>query len=139
MSANLDLVRSIFADWEHGEFNSLGWAHAEIEFVVADGPEPKSLRGLRAMLQYWGEFLRSWGGGRILLEGCRELGEQRVLALMREGDTGESAGRGSGSAQILDIHDGMVTRMASYFDRERALAELGLAPEARDAVSATIS
>ena len=31
MSANVDLVRSIFADWERGEYRSIGWAHPEIE------------------------------------------------------------------------------------------------------------
>jgi hypothetical protein len=41
-SANLNLVRSIYAGWDAATFGSAEWADPEIEFVFTDRPEPGS-------------------------------------------------------------------------------------------------
>jgi ketosteroid isomerase-like protein len=131
MSENLDLVRSIFADWERGDFSSVGWAHPQIEFVVADGPEPGTWIGLAAMAETYGTFLRVWEDYRRAVDGYREIDGDRVLALGHR--TGRAKATGFDLAQmqnqyatIFEIHYGKVTRLVLYADRNRALADLGL-------------
>ena len=43
---NVELMRSILAGWERGDYDSTEWADPEIEYVVADGPEPGNGRGI---------------------------------------------------------------------------------------------
>jgi hypothetical protein len=54
--ANVDLVRSLFQAWERGEFISMEWADPEIEFTMADGPEPGTWTGVAGMAEGWGAF-----------------------------------------------------------------------------------
>jgi len=59
VSANLDLARSICADWERGDFSSVAWAHPDIEYSIAGGPEPGSC-GVGAMTERSREQLREF-------------------------------------------------------------------------------
>ena len=136
MSANLDLVRSIFAPMERGDFS--GWvdslAHPEIECVINDGPEPASLNGVSAYLEWTRDFLSAWEGYRLEADGYRELDDERILVLYHRSGRGRASGleierMRAGGANLLHVRSGKVTRSVFYWDRERALADLGLAPE----------
>jgi ketosteroid isomerase-like protein len=129
VSANPDLVRSIYADWERGEFRAKPeWADPDIELVVPDGPEPSTTTGIAAAPGVEA-FLKLWETLCFDAEEYRELDDGSVLVMSR------MRGRGAGSgvevdqrrASVFHVRDGKVTRLALYWDRERALADLRLA------------
>jgi ketosteroid isomerase-like protein len=133
-SANVKLVRSIHAAWERGDFSSVEWAHPEIEWAAPDGPEPSRGTGTAAMTKAWGDFLSAWGDYRAVAEEYRELDDERVLVLLEATARGKASGLEIGqmlkrSATLFHVRDGAVTRLDIYWDREHALADLGLAPE----------
>jgi ketosteroid isomerase-like protein len=132
MSENLDLVRSICADWERGEWGSADWAHPEIEHVIADGPTPTSRAGLAAVARGLRDFLDTWEDFRIAAEAYRELDHERVLVLVRFSGRGKTSGMEIGQVQaeaanLFHVRSGKVTRFVLYWSRDRALADLGLA------------
>jgi ketosteroid isomerase-like protein len=135
MSENLDLVRSIFAAWECGDYSSAEWAHHEVEFVRADGPSPGSWTGLAGMVEGTRDWLNTWDELRTEAYEYRELDDERVLVLVRMSGRGKTSGlqlaqmRTQG-ANLFHVRGGKVTRLVLYFDRDRAFVELGLAPEA---------
>jgi ketosteroid isomerase-like protein len=133
-SANLDLVRSILAAWERGDFSSAEWADADIEFVLADGPDYETARGLRGMAEAWRGTLGIWEQYRTEADDVRELDGDRVLALVRYGGRGKTSGLetarlGQQGAALFHVRDGVVTRLVAYLSSERAHSDLGLAPE----------
>jgi len=83
---------------------------------------------VRSIYGAWEEF-------RIEVEEYRELDEERVIVLPQVSGRGKSSGLELGmwtqAAALFHIREGKVTRFVFYWDRERALGELGLAPGAR--------
>jgi ketosteroid isomerase-like protein len=131
MSENLNLVRSIYADWERGDFSSTRWAHPAIQFVIVGGPDPGAWSGVAGMAQGWFRFLEAWDDFHVEADDQRELDRTRVLVLIRRSGTGRTSGLAvaqvqSLAADVFHVLDGKVMQLVHYWDRGRALAYLGL-------------
>jgi len=132
MSANLDLVRSIYAAWERGDyFTSTDWADPEIEFVVMDGLNPGALRGVAALEANWREFQGAWEDYGMKTEAYRQLDDERILVMVRLSGRGKASGlevaqTGTRAATIFHVRGGKVRKLVVYWDGDRALADPGL-------------
>jgi ketosteroid isomerase-like protein len=131
---SLELVRSIYAAWERGDFSWVGWAHPEIEYVIVEGPAPGNWTGLAGLEEGGLGILNAWQQLRVEAEQCRELDDERVLVLTRLTGRGKTSGIDLGQmrangADILHIRDGNVMRFVLYWNREHALADLGLSEQ----------
>ncbi|MGO8907492.1 MAG: nuclear transport factor 2 family protein [Solirubrobacteraceae bacterium] len=137
-SANLDLVRSIYADWERGDWTAPPtWADPEIEFALADGPDPTRVTGVAEMVAaFTREFLSTWDHLRTEAQEYRELDDERILVFIHNHGRGRTSGMEIGQlmgtaegANVWFIRDGKVVKVVMYWDRARALADLGLTPD----------
>jgi ketosteroid isomerase-like protein len=131
VSASLDLVRSIYDAWERGDFSATDWADPQIEYVVADGPSPEGRVGLDGMAEGSRDWFEAWEGLRFAADEYIELDDERVLVLDRYVGRGRTSGLDiaqtqSTVAHLFAVRGGKVARLVGYFDRGRALADLGL-------------
>jgi ketosteroid isomerase-like protein len=131
-SANVELVRSIFAAWERGDFSSAEWADPEIEFVLTGGgPRDGSWTGVAGMAEGFSGWLDAWEEYRAEAEEYTELDDERVLVFVHQSGRGKTSGLDLAQVQmgvvLFHVHDGRVTSLVLYPDRDRALADLGLA------------
>jgi ketosteroid isomerase-like protein len=134
MSANLDLVRSICEQWERGEYTSVAWAHPQIDFAIADLPTAGRWQGVKGMIEAWRDFIMAWEGQHVEIDEYRELDDERVLVLGRFKGRGKASGVDlqelwPKGANLFRVRDGKVIALIVYFDREHALADLGITPE----------
>src|ERR1041385_3235232 len=96
---NVEVVRAIFGPWERGDYSSAQRLDPEIEYVVADGPEPGSGRGLAGLGHAWRAWMSAWEDLSIHVDEYRELDDERVLVLARKSGRGKQSG-----LEIDDMH-----------------------------------
>src|SRR5260370_38916176 len=85
---NVELVGSISAAHERGDYGSAEWAHPDIEDVIVGGPPPGSWKGRAAMARAAGELFSAWAGRRTVVGEVRPLDDERAL------------GRGHGGGRV---------------------------------------
>jgi ketosteroid isomerase-like protein len=131
MSENLDLARSIYADWERGD-RSLAWTDPAIEFgALTGGPELRRWTGREQVVEAMRNIDSVWEDFRREAEEYRELDDELVLVVHRRSGRGTARGIelteiGGRGAKVLHIRDGKVTRIVGHWDRDHGLADLGL-------------
>jgi ketosteroid isomerase-like protein len=86
------------------------------------------------MTEGWRDWLTAWEDFRLEAEEYREIDSERVLVLTRFSARGKASGMELGQMQskaaaLFHVRDGKVVKLVTYWDRENALADLGLAPE----------
>ena len=87
------------------------------------------------MVDGWRDFLRAWENWRGEAERYLQLDGERVLVFIRGSGRGKASGLDAGQmsakgANLFHVHASQVTRLVVYFDRERAIVDLGLPPDA---------
>jgi hypothetical protein len=95
------------------------------------GPDPGSGTGIAGMAVGWGDFLSAWEDVQVEAENYRELDSARILVLVRFRGRGTTSGleigrTGAKGAHLFEVSGGRVIGFTAHFDRERALADLGL-------------
>ena len=87
------------------------------------------------MWEAWHDFLNVWEDWRVDADEYRELDGERVLVLEYRRARAKGSGLRIGQmaretpskgASLFHVRDGKVTRFVTYFERERALADLDL-------------
>jgi hypothetical protein len=86
------------------------------------------------MVDGWRGILRAWEKHRVEAEDYRELDDERVLVITHVIARGKTSGLdlgqiGTKGAALFHVRDGKVTGLVLYTVCDRALADLGLAPE----------
>lgn len=134
-STNLDLVRSIYADWERGDYTDVSWADGGIEYVMAaDGPDPSVSRGVQGMADAFRGMLRAWSDWRVTADDFIAVDEERVLVPFHFTARGRASGLEAsrlhaGGASLFHARGRQIIRIVQYFSRDRAFADCGLAKE----------
>jgi len=97
------------------------------------GPNPDA--GRDEIAKGFGGWLSAWKDFSVEADEYRELDDARILVLMHRSGCGKTSGleieqMRSKGAQLYQIRGGRVTKIVSYYNREHALADLGLTSEA---------
>jgi ketosteroid isomerase-like protein len=128
---NVELVRSISAAHERGDYGSAEWAHPDIEYVIVGGLTQGSWKGRAAMARAAAELFSTSEEHRTVVEEVRPLDDGRVLVLCHTTGRFKASGIELDAtqrqvAELFQVRDRRVIRHVVYVDRADALADLGL-------------
>jgi ketosteroid isomerase-like protein len=126
--ANVELVKAMLDAWNEGGPDDLVRFMAdEHEWHEVEGrPEaagPPARRGKDTMHSSLSALFDAWETYRLAPEEVRDIGDDRVVAIVREVARGRSSGLEVESrwGYLITVRDGLITRVEAYRDAGRAL------------------
>ena len=122
---NVQIVRSIYAAWEKGDFSNVDWADPDIEFQI---PDQQPVRGVTAMAREWGEWLKAFDDVALSPESFHDRAD-RVVGVHHFRGQGKRSGipaQEFSVACLFTLRDSKVTRLILYSNKNGALEAAGL-------------
>jgi ketosteroid isomerase-like protein len=118
---NVELVRGVYEGWARGDFSQIEAFHPEIVFEMVDWPHQTRVRGLEDMRRTWRATLSAWDDFRAIPTEYVDCGRNVLVINHIQGSGKESGAEVSAdTATVWTVEDGLVTRMALYWDVDRA-------------------
>src|SRR6202035_769640 len=135
MSANVDLVRSIYADWQHGDFSLVDreseWRdifEPDFAWHTRDNlPDAGVRKGYEGSVRLRDEWVEAFDDMHVDLDELIDAGDDVIAVARLCGCV-----RGSGheldvqETQVWNMRDGRVTEVRAYLTRAEALKAVGL-------------
>lgn len=128
---NLEIVRSIYAKWERGDFvAAIGFFDPEITFetFMPDSKQPVVMEGVDQIEKFMRDWFEQWRAYRVTGEEFRPAGEDKVLVSGRQLATGRQSGVEvvSPAFTVWTFRDGKVIGLSAHYDEGQALEAAGL-------------
>lgn len=128
---NVELLRALFDAWNEGDLEEVRSFMAEgIEWLEVEGRiEREEVRGRDAVHSGLEELFETWQHYRLEPEEVRDVGDERVVAVVREVARGRLSGAELASrwGYVVTIRDQKLARVEAYRDPSRALESVGAA------------
>jgi ketosteroid isomerase-like protein len=129
---NVEILRALYARWEHGDFAVPAPFDPEVVFVRTGTPDDLlattgTWRGVAAMQEALVEWLQAWEEVRYGAQEFIPVGE-RVLVLSRQRARGKASGLALDQpmADVFVLREGRIVRWEMYWNRSDALKAVGL-------------
>jgi ketosteroid isomerase-like protein len=129
---NVEIVTRVFAAWNEGNLEDvLPFVAAGIEWLEVEGvpdstgAEVHGKAQVRSMLE---SLYDTWQHYRLEPEEVRAVGEDRVVAVLREVARGRASGVDVASrwGYVITLCDGQLARVEAYRNPDHALEAAGL-------------
>ena len=128
---NLEILKSIYAEWERGRLGAglpVYDPDITVETFMPDAREAVTLRGLLQLEGFMRDWLTQWQEYRVTGEDFQEVETDKVLVSGRQIATGHRSGVGveSPAFAVWTFRQGKVIRLTLHYDRDDALQAAGL-------------